>query len=134
MVKQSHYEVIEDKIQHLGHKSNWGRGTFVGPHYTVTFTLPDNTNPQELAVIQCRTLHIHKPDKMFLLNSKKIYNILEPHPNNPDDWIMDIAVVPQGVLQPGKNSIHISYVDVKAKYLDDFFVDNIVLWYKTENL
>jgi len=130
MEKQSQYKVIEAGMRHLGDQPTLiGAGTFVGQLYYATFDLPDNIDPQELAVIQCRTLHNQVRNKRFFLNLRQLGNILEPHPNNRDEWMMDISVVPKEWLKPGENSIHIGYAD--GRY-DDFIVDNIVLWYKTK--
>ncbi|UCE73029.1 MAG: hypothetical protein JSV56_08290 [Methanomassiliicoccales archaeon] len=85
-------------------------------------------DPEELAVIHCRTKDNQLNNKMFFLNHKPLPDILEAHPANKDEWMMDIAIVPKGWLKPGENNIHIGYSDERY---DDFIVDNLVLWYKT---
>jgi hypothetical protein len=102
-------------------------GIFVGPLFFAKFDLPSNIAPEELAVIQCRTKDNQLNNKMFFLNHKPLPDILEPHPNNKEEWMMDIAIVPKGWLKPGENNIHIGYADERY---DDFIVDNLVLWYK----
>jgi len=68
---------------------------------------------------------------MFYLNFQPLPDILEPHPKNKNEWMMDIAIVRKGMLKPGENNIHIGYADER---FDDFVVDNLVLWYKTKEL
>lgn len=128
---QTHFIVIEAGMKHLGDQpTSIGGGTFVGDLYYAKFNLPDNVEPNELSVIQCRTRHNQKSNKRFFINIQQLGNILEPHPNNKDEWMMDISVVPKDFLKPGENSVHIGYGN--ADY-DDFIVDNIVLWYKTKS-
>jgi hypothetical protein len=67
---------------------------------------------------------------MFFLNLKPLPDILEPHPANKKEWMMDIAIIPKGWLKAGENSIHIGYSD---ENYDDFVIDNLVLWYKTKD-
>ena len=101
----------------------------MGPLFFAKFDLPSNTDPEELAVIICRTKDNQLNNKMFFLNYKPLPDILEPHPNNKNEWMMDIAIVPQGWLKPGENNIHIGYADERY---DDFVVDNLVLWFRTK--
>jgi hypothetical protein len=68
---------------------------------------------------------------MFFLNLKPLPDILEPHPGNKKEWMMDIAIIPKGWLKSGENNIHIGYSD---ENYDDFVIDNLVLWYKTKEL
>lgn len=68
---------------------------------------------------------------MFFLNLKPLPDILEPHPANKNEWMMDIAIIPKGWLKVGENSIHIGYSD---ENYDDFVIDNLVLWYKTKEI
>ncbi|KPJ66077.1 hypothetical protein AMJ44_09030 [candidate division WOR-1 bacterium DG_54_3] len=128
--KDTQFTVIIAEIRHLGDQptSIGEAGIFVGPLFHAKFNLPDNLDYQELAVIQCRTKHNQLNNKIFLLNHKPLPDILEPHPKNKNEWMMDIAVVPKGWLKSGENTIHIAYSDERY---DDFIVDNLVLWYKT---
>jgi len=103
-------------------------GIFVGPLFHAKFNLPENLDVEELAVFQCRTKDNQLNNKMFFLNLKPLPDILEPHPGNKKEWMMDIAIIPKGWLKSGENSIHIGYAD---ENYDDFVIDNLVLWYKT---
>jgi len=118
------------EMKHLGDQpmSIGGEGKFVGPLYEAKFDLPNNVNNEEEAIIQCRTKHNELNNKRFFLNYEILEEILEPHPKNKNEWMMDIAIVPKGFLKPGENTIYIGYADERY---DDFIVDNIVLWYKT---
>jgi hypothetical protein len=102
----------------------------VGPLFHAKFNLPDNLDNEELAVFQCRTKDNQLNNKMFFLNLKPLPDILEPHPANKKEWMMDIAIIPKGWLKAGENSIHIGYSD---ENYDDFVIDNLVLWYKTKD-
>jgi len=117
-------------MKHLGDQpqSIGGAGKFVGPLFEATFDLPEDVDAKEQAVIQCRTKHNQLNNKRFFLNMRKLDNILEPHPKNKDEWMLDIAIVPENWLKSGENIIYIGYADDRY---DDFIVDNIVLWYKT---
>ncbi len=103
----------------------------MGPLFYAKFELPTNLDPDELAVIHCRTKDNQLNNKMFFLNHKPLPDILEPHPANKEEWMMDIAIVPKGWLKHGENNIHIGYSD---ENYDDFVVDNLVLWYKTKSM
>jgi hypothetical protein len=118
-------------MKHLGDQpqSIGGEGTFVGPLYEAKFELPENVDIEEEGVIQCRTKHNEVKNKRFFLNFHVLEEVLEPHPDNKEEWMMDIAIVPKGWLTPGENTLHIGYADERY---DDFIVDNIVLWYKTK--
>ena len=126
---ETQFKVIVGGMKHLGDQpsSIKGAGKFVGPLFEATFDLPDNVDHKEQAIVQCRTKHNQLNNKNFFLNTRKLNNILEPHPQNKNEWMMDIAVVPKGWLKPGENIIHIGYADDRY---DDFIVDNIVLWFK----
>ena len=126
---ESQFKVIIAEIRHLGDQptSIGVAGIFVGPLFHAKFELPSALDPQELGVIQCRTKHNQLNNKMFFLNSKPLPDILEPHPKNKDEWMLDLAIVPKGWLRAGENNIHIGYADERY---DDFIVDNLVLWYK----
>jgi hypothetical protein len=118
------------EMKHLGDqpKAIGGEGKFVGPLFEAHFDLPDNVNLEEEAIVQCRTKHNELDNKRFFLNYQWLKEILEPHPRNKNEWMMDISIVPKGWLKPGENIIYIGYADDKY---DDYIVDNIVLWYKT---
>jgi hypothetical protein len=118
-------------MMHIGEepKSIKGEGNFVGPLWEMTFDLPEDLDTEETAVIQCRTKHNEIDNKRFFLNYKPLEDILEPHQKNKNEWMLDIAVVPKGMLRAGENIIYIGYADER---FDDFIVDNIVLWYKTK--
>lgn len=103
----------------------------MGPLFHAKFNLPENLDPEKLAVFQCRTKDNQLNNKMFFLNLKPLPDILEPHPGNKNEWMMDIAIIPKGWLKPGENSIHIGYSD---ENYDDFVIDNLVLWYTTKEL
>ena len=126
---ESQFKVIIAEIRHLGDQptSIGEAGIFVGPLFHAKFELPTGIDPQELGVIQCRTKHNQLNNKMFFLNSKPLPDILEPHPKNKNEWMLDLAIVPKGWLKAGENNIHIGYADERY---DDFIVDNLVLWYK----
>ena len=118
------------EMKHLGDQpqSIGGEGTFVGPLYEAKFELPDNVDIHQEGIIQCRTKHNEIKNKRFFLNLHVLEEVLEPHPQNKEEWMMDIAIVPKEWLTPGENIIYIGYADERY---DDFIVDNIVLWYKT---
>ncbi|UCE36608.1 MAG: hypothetical protein JSW00_13975 [Thermoplasmata archaeon] len=126
---ETQFKVIIAEIRHLGDQptSIGEAGLFLGPLFYASFNLPTNLDPQELAVFHCRTKHNQINNKMFFLNHKPLPDILEPHPKNKNEWMMDIAIVPKGWLKPGDNYIHIGYADERY---DDFIVDNLVLWFK----
>lgn len=104
-------------------------GIFVGPYFHAKFNLPSTLDMKELAVFQCRTKDNQLNNKMFFLNHKPLPDILEPHPANKREWMMDIAIIPKGWLKVGENNIHVGYSD---ENYDDFVLDNLVLWYKTK--
>ena len=128
---KTQFKVIMGDIKHLGDqpKAIGGEGKFVGPLYEAKFDLPDDLDAEEEGVIQCRTKHNELDNKRFFLNYKVLEEILEPHPKNKKEWMLDIAIVPKGLLKPGENIIYIGYADDR---FDDFVVDNIVLWYKVK--
>jgi hypothetical protein len=130
---ETQFKVIIAEIRHLGDQPTaiGEAGIFVGPLFHAKFNLPDNLDPEELAVFQCRTKDNQLNNKMFFLNLKPLPDILEPHPGNKNEWMMDIAIIPKGWLKSGENSIHIGYSD---ENYDDFVIDNLVLWYKTKEL
>jgi hypothetical protein len=97
--------------------------------FQAKFDLPENLDTDEKGVIQCRTKHNQLNNKMFFLNFQPLPDILEPHPKNKNEWMMDIAIVPKGWLKPGENVIYIGYADERY---DDFVIDNLVLWYKVK--
>ncbi|UCF07162.1 MAG: hypothetical protein JSW28_05765 [Thermoplasmata archaeon] len=132
MPGESQFKVIIAEIRHLGDQptSIGEAGIFVGPLFVAKFELPNNIEPSELSVVQCRTKHNQLNNKMFFLNNKPLPDILEPHPKNKNEWMLDLAIVPKGWLKPGENTIHIGYADERY---DDFVVDNLVLWYKTRH-
>jgi hypothetical protein len=124
--------VIIAEIRHLGDQPTaiGEAGIFVGPLFHAKFNLPDNLDTEKLAVFQCRTKDNQLNNKMFFLNLKPLPDILEPHPANKKEWMMDIAIIPKGWLKPGENNIHVGYSD---ENYDDFVIDNLVLWYKTRD-
>ena len=127
-MEQSNFVVIEPEVKHLGtDPETFEDFSFVGQSYCIDFILPSNLNCQEYAVMQCRTKNIQLSNKEFLVNKKQLANILEPHPNSPNEWMVDIAVVPGDWLEKGKNEIHIGYLTHQR---DDFLIDNVVLFFK----
>jgi hypothetical protein len=128
---ETKYKVIVAEIRHLGDQPTaiGEAGIFIGPYFHAKFNLPDNLDAEELAVFQCRTKDNQLNNKMFFLNHKPLPDILEPHPANKREWMMDIAIVPKGWLKVGENNIHVGYSD---ENYDDFVIDNLVLWYKTQ--
>lgn len=130
-MSDTEYLVILGKVKHLGDEPQClgGEGTFVGSLFEARFDLPDNVDIGEEAVIQCRIKHNEIDNKRFLLNFHPIDEVLEPHPENKDEWLQDIAVISKGILTPGENVLCIGYADER---IDDFMVDNVVLWYKTK--
>jgi hypothetical protein len=128
---ETKYKVIVAEIRHLGDQPTaiGEAGIFIGPYFHAKFNLPQNLDAEELAVFQCRTKDNQLNNKMFFLNHKPLPDILEPHPANKREWMMDIAIVPKGWLKVGENNIHVGYSD---ENYDDFVIDNLVLWYKTQ--
>lgn len=116
-------------MKHMGDEpeSLGERGDFVGKRFEARFHLPGDVDITEESIIQCRIKSNEIDNKRFLINSRTIDEILLPHPENKDEWLQDIAVIPGGFLIPGENVIDIGYSDERY---DDFLVDNIVLWYK----
>ena len=111
MTQVAQYKVIEYQIQHLGDQpSTIGGYNFTGDRYFALFDLPDNIDTSEKGVIQCRTKHNQTDTKIFLFNLNVMSNMLMTHPENKDDWMMDIGVVPGSWLNPGQNGIYIGYV------------------------
>jgi hypothetical protein len=128
-LSETEYLVIFGNVKHIGDKpqSIGGEGTFVGSLFEARFDLPDNVDIGEEAVIQCRIKHNEIDNKKFLVNFHPLDKILKPHPENKDEWLQDIAVISKGILTPGENVLCIGYADER---IDDFMVDNVVLWYK----
>lgn len=129
ILKETNYIVIVCDMKHLGDEpeSLGEDGEFVGKRFEARFHLPSDVDTTEESVIQCRIKSNEIGNKIFLLNSRNIEEVLMPHPENKDEWLQDIAVIPGGYLAPGENVIDIGYTDERY---DDFLVDNIVLWYK----
>ncbi|UCF09180.1 MAG: hypothetical protein JSW28_05760 [Thermoplasmata archaeon] len=131
ILKDTEYVVIMGVIKGPGNKTQsiGGEKEIVGPLYEARFDLPDNVDIREEAVIQCRTKHNEIKNKKFFLNFHVLDELLMPHPENKNEWLLEIGIVPKGWLTPGENILYIGYTDER---FDDFMVDNIVLWYKTK--
>lgn len=129
---QSHFQVIVPDMRHLGESPlSVGSITFAGKVYHAVFELPANLAEEEFGVLQCRTLHNQVNNKRFFVNSHLMENFLEPHPVMRNEWVLEGTVIPKGWLQPGENSVLVGFADDN---LDDFIIDDVVVWYKTEHL
>lgn len=126
---QSHFRVIVPDMRHLGESPlSVGGISFAGKVYHAVFNLPANLAVDEFGVLQCRTLHNQVDNKRFFINAELIENFLEPHPIIRNEWVLEGTVIPKGWLNPGENSLLIGFADDNV---DDFIIDDIVLWYKT---
>jgi len=56
-----------------------GIGEIVGKLYYANFTLPDNFDTDESAVIQCQTMHGRALSNGFFINNKRLDNILNAY-------------------------------------------------------
>jgi hypothetical protein len=116
-------------MRHLGESPlSVGGISFAGKVYHAVFNLPANLAVDEFGVLQCRTLHNQVDNKRFFINAELIENFLEPHPIIRNEWVLEGTVIPKGWLNPGENSLLIGFADDNV---DDFIIDDIVLWYKT---
>ena len=109
--------------------------TSSGDQYTGDFKLPDNFIKTEPCIIMCRTHGCNGYGNLFFNgsdNSHQVSNILEPHNGETnDEWMTDLAIVGTGLLKPGSNYIYIVALSpTGSDNIDDFHIDNIVLWYK----
>ena len=114
-------------MTHLGDDPDYLFGEYSGELYFRTFTLPDDVDVEEDAVLFIRTYDNTLDTKRFYLNTERIFNVLEPHAGNPKEWMLDIGVIYSGILRPGVNCLHSGF----AEFGDDFLFDNLVLMYKT---
>jgi hypothetical protein len=126
---QSHFQVIVPDMRHLGESPLSVEGiAFAGRIYQAVFNLPQDLAENEYSYLQCRTLHNQVNNKKFFINSQLVENFLEPHPIIRTEWILEGTVIPKGWLKPGENSLIVGFAD---ENVDDFIIDDIVLWYKT---
>ena len=129
MTLHSHFQVIVPDMRHLGESPlSIGGITFAGKVYHAAFDLPANLAEDEYGVLQCRTLHDQLGNKKLFINCQLIENFLEPHPIIRNEWILEGTVISKGWLKPGENSLLVGFAD---ENVDDFIIDDIVLWYKT---
>ena len=129
---RSEYQILLSSAVKLGDSA-----TASGERYTDDFVLPDNFINTEPCIIMCKTRGCNGYGKLYFNydgsdDSHQVRDILEPHNGETnDEWMTDLAIVGTGLLKPGSNDIYIfAFSPAGSDDIDDFHIDNIVLWYK----
>ena len=105
-------------------------GAFVGDDQSYNFNCP-NVNPGETVVLTLRCRQVDSEHNIFTINNQKFDVGL---PQCPDEWTSEILLVSPGILKQYGNLLHVESRDSqggKTGELDDFAIDNVVLYYKT---
>jgi IgA Peptidase M64 len=129
------YTVISRIRQHFGEDPNFLTGAFVGQRKDFTFDCPGIDTSKE-AVLMFQALHVTHPRNVFLINDETVFGDL-PTTTNVDDeeaWAGQVLLVSANVLRPADNVLHIEARTTSggtSGNLDDFVIDNVVLFYKT---
>jgi hypothetical protein len=129
------YTVILFSRQHFGDEegSLFPNVQFVGQEKTYTFDCPE-INPNETAILVYNSYDVTSPRDRFEINGKQLYGGLYEGPGGRTWASHELLVEPEFKLKASGNLLHVKSLTRgghPAGDIDDFVLDNIVIWYKT---
>jgi hypothetical protein len=127
------YTVIANVRQHFGNESDFLPGVFVGQRKDFSFDCP-SVNQSEVAVLMFQSLHVSHARNVFQINGEAVFGDLPTTADDTEAWAGQVLLVSPNVLRRTGNVLHVeSRTDSGGTSgdIDDFVVDNVVLFYKT---
>ncbi|MCW4011266.1 MAG: hypothetical protein NWF05_11735 [Candidatus Bathyarchaeota archaeon] len=107
-------------------------GAFVGDDEDYTFDCP-NVDSEKTAVLFFRKWDVSFSKNIFTINGKSFDVGLTPNPLS-ENWKTEVLLVTSGILKAKGNVLHVESRNRKGGKdgnLDDFGIDNVVIYYKT---
>ena len=127
------YTVIAASRNHLGDQADELPGTFVGKATNLTFDCP-GVDPAQPAVLTFQALSVGSELNVFTVNDKPISGGLPKTTGDGGAWSAQSMLVGPNTLKPRGNLLHLEARTTSgsaAGNIDDFVVDNLVVFYKT---
>jgi hypothetical protein len=130
----SDFVVIVNVRQHYGNEQGMfgSELTFAGNNKDFSFDCPA-IDPQAPAVLLFQTRDVDNETNFFNVNGRDIPGGI-PRSAARDDWNANVALVGAGWLRETDNVLQIGARDERGSLLgnlDDFLIDNVVLFYRT---
>lgn len=127
------FTVITSVRNHFGDESASLPGVFVGASKEFTFDCP-GIDPNKDAVLTLQALSVDSEKNVFRLNDRVIFGDLPKTTSTAGGWSAQNLLVTPGTLRPRGNVLHVEARTTSGSTsgnIDDFVIDNIVLFYKT---
>lgn len=127
------YTVIARVRAHFGDQPDSLPGQFVGQRKDWNFDCP-GIDPGQEAVLMFQSLSVHMTSNVFTINGRTVFGDLPTTSPDAGAWTGNVLLVTPGTLEPSGNVLHVESRDESggtSDGLDDFVIDNIVLFYKT---
>lgn len=131
----SDFTVVFADNQHFGNDPSSLYGTFRGDDYTYRFDCPGiDISQGAIWFAECQGVEYYNK---FTLNGREIWSLDYPSKGRH----VDNSTIPSQILQETGNTLLIEASNIQGKTrteggagnLDDFVIDNFVIFYKTRN-
>lgn len=127
------FTVITSVRNHFGDEAGSLPGVFVGASKDFTFDCP-GVDPGKDAVLTFQALSVDSERNVFRLNDKVVFGDLPKTTSTAGAWSAQTLLITPGTLRPRGNVLHVEARATSGSAsgnIDDFVIDNIVLFYKT---
>jgi hypothetical protein len=127
------YMVIDPVRQHFGNEPDFLPGQFVGQQKDFPFDCP-SIDRSQAAVLMFQSLHVSNTRNVFEINGQTVFGDLPTTADDRDAWAGQVLLVSPNVLRATGNVLHVeSRTDSGSTSgdIDDFVIDNVVVFYKT---
>jgi hypothetical protein len=127
------YTVIATVRQHFGDEPDYLPGAFVGQQKNFSFDCP-SIDRSQVAVLMFQSLHVSHTSNVFEINGETVSGALPTNSDDRDAWAGQVLLVRSNVLRTAGNVLHVeSRTDSGGTSgdIDDFVIDNVVVFYKT---
>jgi IgA Peptidase M64 len=130
--KKMNYTVISGIRQHFGDEEDSLPGVFVGESKDYTFDCL-GVDPTQHAVLMLQTQHVGSGN-IFTINNETVFGGLPRTTDDKEAWSAQVLLIAPNTLHSRDNVLHVeSRTDSGGTSgdIDDFVIDNVVLFYKT---
>lgn len=126
------YTVIENQRQHFGDDPGGLPGIFAGSNKNFSFDCP-GIDSSQVSVLMFQSLNVGVEGNIFTINGATIFGGL-PVTGDTEAWTGNVALVSPNTLRREDNVLRVEARNESGGQsgdLDDFVIDNIVIFYKT---